>query len=424
MREKHPWYRPRRYIHFDPPLSLRKAERVVTDPRRVAQHAFYPFIDYELTTKKIKRDKSTGKLSTTEKHRPIRYAAHLDSHIYSYYGFLLGQRYEKRLAELNIGDVVLAFRSLGKSNIEFADQVFRQIQKRGECSVLALDLSQFFDRIDHQLLKQRWIALLGESKLPDDHFAIYKSLTRYSYVDRDEVFKNLGVSKNNPKKDRMRLCTADEFRLRVRNLELIQINKEKWGIPQGSPISALLSNIYMLDFDAIVAEKLQRIGGAYYRYCDDMLFIVPYGSKKPIFDFAVKEIKNLRLEINEKKTDIRDFHIRKGGLTSEKPLQYLGFMFDGQRKLIRSAALAKYSERMKRGIRIAKLTKIKYNRLRIARGEKPKELFKKKLYERYSHLGQRNFVRYGHRAATIMESSSIKKQLKPLWGRLKDEIKK
>jgi retron-type reverse transcriptase len=47
------------------------------------------------------------------------------------------------------------------------------------------------------------------------------------------------------------------------------------GIPQGSPISALLSNIYMFSFDKHMKNYVDSIGGKYFRYCDDMLLIVP-----------------------------------------------------------------------------------------------------------------------------------------------------
>ena len=35
-----------------------------------------------------------------------------------------------------------------------------------------------------------------------------------------------------------------------------------------------------------------------------------------------------------------------------------------------------------------------------------------------------NFLKYGYRAARVMGSKSIKKQLKPLWSRLHNEIEK
>jgi len=79
---------------------------------------------------------------------------------------------------------------------------------------------------------------------------------------------------------------------------------------------------------------------------------------------------------------------------------------------------------MRRGIRLAKKTKIKRNRIKIFLGKLPKKLYKRKIYERYSHLGNRNFIRYGLKAAKIMNSTAIKKQLKPLWSRLQEEINK
>ena len=171
-------------------------------------------------------------------------------------------------------------------------------------------------------------------------------------------------------------------------------------------------------------ELVTRIGGKYYRYCDDMLFIVRTKWEKRIAGEVRKEIKELKIDINPDKTEIRQFRDVKGQLHSGKPIQYLGFMFDGKRKYIRSAALARYSDRMKRGVRLAKLTRIKYNRIRIEKGLPRKDTYRKNLYERYSHLGQRNFIRYGLRAAQIMDSKLIKRQLKPLWNRLIEEIEK
>ncbi|MEC7470060.1 MAG: hypothetical protein VYC51_09455, partial [Pseudomonadota bacterium] len=108
-----------------------------------------------------------------------------------------------------------------------------------------------------------------------------------------------------------------------------------------------------------------------------------------------------------------------------KSLQYLGFTFDGERKLIRSAALAKFSNRMKAGVRLAKKTVKRKNLESLLEGKPQTEVLrKKKIYERYSHLGRRNFLKYGYRAARVMGSKSIKKQLKPLWSRLHNEIEK
>lgn len=422
---KHPaWYRSRGYLHFDLPIGYRKAKAIVTSPERVASHAFYPLINYTLTADKITKDPESHKLINKPKHRPIAYAAHIDSHIYAYYSKKLTKAYECDLNARGLGDSVLAFRSLGKSNIEFAKETFDHIRDFGVCGVVGLDISGFFDNLDHSIIKEKWAGILGVSSLPNDHFNVFKSITKWSSVNRDELYHHLGVSKNNPKNCRYRVCEPGQFRKTVRGGGLISKNMGMKGIPQGSPISALLSNIYMIDFDQEVHEMMTELGGHYYRYCDDMLLIVPLEWRDKVAGEVVKKIKALKIEINPNKTEIRTFKRENGQLLADKPLQYLGFLFDGQQVTIRSAALARYSERMKRGVRLAKLTKRKRNRLKAATGRKPRKLYKHKLYEKYSHLGERNFVRYGLRAAEIMDSDAIRRQLKPLWNRLKEEIEK
>lgn len=423
MARRQTWYRSRHYLHFDPPLGYKRAQKIVTSPKKVARHSFYPLITYHVTSKKLKHNKSTGVLEKKTKNRPIAYASHLDSHIYSYYAYNLSALYERVLEKNGISDSVLAFRSLGKSNIDFAATAFNEIRKRGNCSAVALDISGFFDNLDHEILKKAWISLLDEPKLPSDHYAVFKSLTKYSSVNKDLLYAKLGVSLNNPKKDgRKKLCDPEVFRDIIRGNGLIETNKKPYGIPQGTPISALLSNIYMIKFDIAARKETKKVGGVYFRYCDDMLFIVPTKHKNRVAGFARKIIKQLRIDINPDKTELRDFQEADGVISCNKPLQYLGFTYDGRHILIRSTALARYSEKMKRGVRFAKATMRKRNRARINRGESPKQLYRKEIYNRYSHLGKRNFIRYGIRAANIMNSKAIKKQLKPLWGRLIDEI--
>ncbi|KKN52214.1 hypothetical protein LCGC14_0614770 [marine sediment metagenome] len=271
---KHPWYRKRGYLHFDLPVGKEKTESIVSSPSKIRRHAFWPLIDYELQSVKITKDES-GRLTRKVKNRPIAYAAHLDSHIYAYYARLLERPYEEAIEQANINSCVLAFRQLGKSNIEFARDAFKTISNAASVGVVAVDISGFFDNLNHQILKQRWADLLGHSKLPDDHYAVFRSLTRSSKVNRDDLYKALGVSKQNPKRDRARICTPTDFRNIVRGSGMIKNNPNPFGIPQGTPISALLSNIYMFDFDREINEIVSETGGYYFRYCDDMLFIIP-----------------------------------------------------------------------------------------------------------------------------------------------------
>lgn len=428
-KELEPWFKPRGYLHFDVPIGYAQAKKIVTNPTKVQQHSFYPFISYSISSKKIKKNKETGKIEEKHKNRPIAYAAHVDSHIYSYYSHLLGEKYEEILENKGISDNVLAFRKLGKNNVHFANLAFEEIIKKQYCSAVALDITKFFERLDHQILKKVWATVLDKPNLPKDHYNIFKSLTRYSEVEREELYKLFGISKNNPKNGRVRICDPIAFRKVVRGKKLIKTRKEKRGIPQGSPISALLSNIYMLDFDIAIKSFMDSINGVYLRYCDDILCIAPLDYVDSIEKYLIKEIDTISLDINTDKTKKHEFRVIHGKLQANIPLQYLGFMFDGQHKIIRSASLARFSEKMKAGVRLAKATEIKRNNARVKKGLPTAPLYKQKLYARYSHLGpkkgeKRNFVFYGLRSAKIMNSPAIKKQLKPLWLRLKKEIEK
>lgn len=414
------WYKNRKYLHFDCPIGIDKASKIVKNPAKVACHSFLPLLSYKIEAKKIYKE--NGSIKTKVKTRPIAFASHVDSHIYSYYCKLLSNLYEDRIRGSSIDSCVLAFRALGKNNIHFARDAFNVIRSRGACSAIGLDISGFFDNIDHEILKQCWLDLLEVKNLPPDHYAVFKAITKYSTVSRDDLYKLLGISVHNPPKSKRRICSISDFRNTVRQAGLVVPNKLSIGIPQGSPISAFLSNLYMYKFDKVISAAVQELGGVYFRYCDDMLVVIGTEWRDKVAGFIRDEIKNLKIDINPKKTEIRNFHLSNGRLVSDKPLQYLGFLFNGSQILVRSSSLARYSERMRRGVNLAKKVKIKRNRLRIAKGYSALPVFKRKIYENYSHLGKRNFVRYGLRAAEIMNSSDIRKQLKPLWKRLVDQI--
>jgi len=402
------WFRQRRYLHFDEPLSLQKAEALVTDPKAVAAHSFWPLIRFRVHTAKIKQDKTTGDIEWHHKDREISYAAHGDSLIFGFYAEMLSVKYEAQLARRGLESCVLAFRSLGKNNIDFAKAAFDEIIARGDCVAVALDVSKFFDTIDHSQLKHRWMRLLEASSLPQDHYAVFKALTKFSFVGRDESFGALGVSVHTPRGGgRHRLCSPADFRKHVREAGLVQVNQHRYGIPQGTAISALLSNIYMLDFDAAAHNFAKFHGGRYMRYCDDILFVMPTSLASTTEGFCSAEIKKLKLAINPAKTETCHFVREEASQTCSQPLQYLGFLFDGRQILIRSAAFARFSNRMKRGVSLAKQTMRSRNNLKQAKGADQQRLYRRKILARYSHLGQRNFLRYGYRAAKLMNSKAI-----------------
>lgn len=416
---RHPWYKPRGYVHFDRPLGLAAAERLVCDPRQIAKHAFYPFLRYQVVTQKIEKHPATGKAQYKDpKIRPISYAAHADAHIYAHYGHVLSAKYEMQLQRDALEASVLAFRPLGKSNIDFANAAFEQIKRMGDCVAFATDITGFFDNLDHNHLKCAWAGLLQRTELPEDHYAVFKSLTHYSIANKSEVFSALGLSENNPPRAPARLCSPTEFRTKIRGGGLITRHVGTKGIPQGSPISALLSNVYLLEFDRLLYDEVSRRQGVYMRYCDDILCIVPTSLSAGLGVEVERLIEKYKLEINEKKTETIEFVRHAGALVAKRPLQYLGFTFDGKRKIIRSAAFARFSDKMRRGVSLAKQTARKQNK-KMGRVD---GIWKRRLYERYSHLGSRNFIRYGLKAASIMRAPEINRQLRPLWKRLERRI--
>ncbi len=266
--------------------------------------------------------------------------------------------------------------------------------------------------------RTHWIQILHDKNLlPEDHYRIYRSLTKYSYVQKNQIYEKLSIPKNNHKNlPGFRYCQSMDFRKLIRGNKLIHKNQDIYGIPQGSPISGVLSNLYMMEFDKKINSLLSNIDGKYYRYCDDMLFIIPKGDINEIKEKITDELNNLKLTISESKTQICIFSNKK----TEKPLQYLGFLFDGQKIILRSRGISKHLKKSRKSVRLANATRKKYNK----KSKTSHKIYRKKLYLRHSYNGKRNFIQYGHRAAKIMSSSHIKKQLKPLWKKLKAEIDK
>lgn len=240
------WFVPKSYPHFDQPIrDPEQVRELVESPDRVARHAFLPFIHFGKFTRKYKRAEG----HFVKKTRSLSYASHTDSQVFRRYGIILSAQYEAVLSRDGFGDAVLAYRRFEprKCNIHFANEAFHWIENHAPCIAMAFDVKDFFESLVHQMLKQEWKALLGVASLPVDHHAVFKAITRYAWVEREPLFARFGITKKQLADWRKPICTPSEFRTVVRTNDssqnLISVKTDGVGIPQGSPISALLSNM-------------------------------------------------------------------------------------------------------------------------------------------------------------------------------------
>ncbi len=393
------------YAHFDCRTDIGQQRAYISSAENVAAHGFYPFIHYEQRMKKFSKEKGPR-----VKTRDICYAAHIDRCIYQLYSFILNEQYNERVLSDGISDIAVAYRTnLHKSNIDFSKQAFDFIRRLGCCYVMIGDFTHFFDNLDHEYLKQRWCSLMSCTRLPADHFAVFKNITAYSKWELADLLLLNGLqdTRSDRKKlnSQMRVLSPEEFKA---NRSHISKNRDCFGIPQGSPISAVLANVYMLDVDKQINDLISDIGGMYMRYSDDFIVIIPDSENilpSHVFDQVCKYISGApRLTLEPSKTQY--FHYCTGTLDncgkefhqnadeSSRFINFLGFSFDGEKISIRSKTVSKYYYRMYR----------KAKNIALHGGYTPsgKHISGENLYRRYSERGATgktgNFLSYVSRA--------------------------
>lgn len=500
------WFKSRGYVHLTNKINPKndRAEifRLVKNPKRVAKHAFFPLFHKKIPQRRYKQigfyDNGKPKRGhskngeSTKKLRPLHYATHIDTKIYAYYSNEIIQKKYEELLKQNpeLSNCITAYRRIPieagtespcKSSIHFAKEVFDYIKNRGEGCAMAFDISSFFTNLNHKKLKKAWCKLLGTKSLPKDHYNIFKSITNYSYILVDELrtgknnsFDEQQLAYNRQKGVQAFFESPQALRKAIQNGE-IRVYKNQYhdnngkskkirGIPQGLPISAMLANLYLLEFDKAVFKKVSELGGFYRRYSDDIVVVCDENQQQEVSAFVINEIEKYNLEIQEAKTEISYFRydevnrerklkvssVRTKIINGEEvkkehedyPFGYLGFDFYGYKTLIKSKNVAKFYRRMKQAVksRAKQIEKVKEKYL-ISNPP----LFKRKLYRVYSYKGRKprkwtknrryleydnrlgyynfetvekdnlyrgNYLYYVQRAAKIMEEPAIERQLR------------
>lgn len=463
------WFKLKRYAHIGLPLQYEDKNWLVhyiTDPAKIASHRFTPLIKRCIKSRKYRAAEPIAyedskavyqmnpygkrvRVVMEPKERPIYYANHMDSLIYSYYSYVMSVQYEWYIRHKPFNSCAVAYRQIrksdgqkgNKSNIEFAYDAFKAIveSKSAKISVIVADISNFFDELDHEILHRQWKRVLScktnRSQLPKDHYNVFRSLTKKRFVELHELhnacYKSIWVERclpNNPKKTEWKqkkvakrrnfrrervvaFCTKKEFL--EKHLNLVRSDRRgalgdgkfksrfsAKGIPQGSPMSAVLANIYMLDFDEMLYQYTKDFG-FYQRYSDDMIIICPREKESETLEImknAVADPEKCNLTIHDTKTKVYRYEMKSsqiiGGIAvpdtdrydRSRQLEYLGFQFTGSNVYVKTQGISKYYRSMIRSIKRGKY----YARKAHLQG---KGLFKNKLIRRFTMLGGKRILR-------------------------------
>jgi len=211
-----------------------------------------------------------------------------------------------RVIQQAIAQVLTPIYDPGFSNNSFGfrpgrngHQAVKQVQgiiKQGRRFVVDVDLSKFFDRVNHDLL----MTLLGRKVKDKRLLNLIKRYLRAGIID-------------------------NQF-----------YSESREGVPQGGPLSPLLANIMLDPLD----KELEKRGHSFARYADDFTIVVnSLRAGQRVLLSINRYLKNrLKLVVNTSKS-----HVVK---TNE--CKFLGFTFQGGRIHWHPKVLQKFKQQVRR----------------------------------------------------------------------------
>ncbi len=172
----------------------------------------------------------------------------------------------------------------------------REYIKEGYKVAVDIDLSKFFDTVNHDLLMQRLCRCIKDKTL-------LRLINRYLKA---------GVKING------------------------KIAPTAKGVPQGSPLSPLLSNIVLDELD----KELEKRGHRFVRYADDFIILVKSqrAGKRVMQSIKRYLLKSLKLVANEKKSKVE----------KSNESTFLGFTFKGKSIRWNDNSLAEFKRQIRR----------------------------------------------------------------------------
>ncbi|ANU51420.1 reverse transcriptase/maturase family protein [Limosilactobacillus reuteri] len=348
------------YKHFDKPLSNNIKRKIIKEILRdnnyVARYRHLPFIEFPIAFQKYSR-----KRKRYEKKRIISLPSHHDAFLYKVYSKLLSECYEIYLRQKGLSEVPLAYRK-GHSNITGAKEAIDKMSTQ-DSWVIKGDFSHFFDNLNHDVLLKnvkKVIRNINGGEFSNDWLRLLRNLMNYRYINLEDISKEITSNHNRISY----INSLSELDSLLKNDKLKVSKKHKVGIPQGTALSAVLANIYMIEFDEWVRDYLRQFDGFYRRYSDDFIVIIP---KQQIETGEIGEVEEkiidksrdkLSLIIKKEKThlfyyskqDKKVYLYSSDKRLHESELNYLGFSFNGMEVNVRPKTIYKFRYRGKKAI--------------------------------------------------------------------------